>query len=247
MASQPHGRLSIVLRTIAGVAVLVAVCSSCVLCLLFLVPWRGARIRVSNFFGHLLGQGWLAILGVKTHFTNREGLNPDRPAVYVFNHCSALDFVLGMWLCPIGGCGVIKKELADSPVLGWTYKLSGHLSLQRTDKRGSIAALQEVAKDVRRYGLSIWMSPEGTRGTEGALLPFKKGFAHLAMQSGLPVVPVVIRGSQKLWPRGLQIASGEVLVDVLEPIDTSGWTPETVEEHVAEVRAHFERVLQSPA
>ncbi len=82
--------------------------------------------------------------------------------------------------------------------------------------------------------------PEGTRSRDGRLLPFKKGFVHLAIATGLPVVPVVLHGAQRNWEPGtLRFRPMTLEIDVLPKIDTAAWREESAGEHAAEVHAAF--------
>jgi 1-acyl-sn-glycerol-3-phosphate acyltransferase len=184
---------------------------------------------------------------MRTHVRHRERLGESRPAIYVTNHTSVLDVLISMWLCPMGGCGIAKKEIARIPFFGWAYRLSGHLLIDRGDREGAIAALATTAEFVRSHRLSIWIWPEGTRSRDGRLLSFRKGFVHLAIATGLPVVPVVIHGAHERVPdRSFTVIPGELEVEVLEPIDTRGWKRDTLDEHVEQVHAIVARAL-SPA
>ena len=212
---------------------------------LLLLPWRPLRIRIGNVYGKAVGPSLARILGVRTRVRHRERLAESRPAIYVTNHTSTLDVFIGMWLCPMGGCGIAKKEIARIPFFGWAYRLSGHLLIDRSDREGAIAALEATAEVVRRHRLSIWIWPEGTRSRDGRLLSFRKGFAHLALATGLPVVPVVLHGAhQRLPDRNFTLIPGELEVEVLEPIDTRSWKRETLDEHVEQVYAIVRRALR---
>ena len=100
-----------------------------------------------------------------------------------------------------------------------------------------MASMNKLSKLVNDKKLSIWIWPEGTRSMDGKLIPFKKGFVHLALATGLPIIPVVIHGAHKRWPaKTMQFYPGEVRVKVLEPIPTDSWSKDTIDDHVAEVR-----------
>ncbi len=212
---------------------------------LLLLPWRPLRIRIGNLYGKTFAPPVARILGVRTRVRHRERLAESRPAIYVTNHTSVLDVLIAMWLCPMGGCGIAKKEIARIPFFGWAYRLSGHLLIDRGDREGAIAALAATAELVRRHRLSIWIWPEGTRSRDGRLLSFRKGFVHLALATGLPVVPLVLHGAHERLPdRSFTLIPGELEVEVLEPIDTRSWKPETVDEHVEQVHGIVGRALR---
>lgn len=210
-----------------------------------LLPWRKLRIRCGNIYGKIIGPVMTRITGTRAIIRNAERLEGLKPAIYITNHSSELDPFLAMWLCPMGGCGIAKKEIARVPFFGWAYWLSGHLLLDRSNREKAIASMAEVGEVVRRNGLSIWIWPEGTRSSDGRLLPFKKGFAHLAMATGLPVVPVVAHRAHHRWPtRSLAMYPGPLEIDVLPAVDTTDWRPETIEDHVSQVRQIFIDALQ---
>jgi 1-acyl-sn-glycerol-3-phosphate acyltransferase len=212
---------------------------------LLLLPWRPLRIRIGNVFGKAVGPWVARILGVRTRVRYRERLAASSPAIYITNHTSALDVFIAMRLCPMGGCGIAKKEIARIPFFGWAYRLSGHLLIDRGDREGAIAALAATAELVHRHRLSIWIWPEGTRSRDGRLLSFRKGFVHLALATGLPVVPVVLHGAHERLPdRSFQLVPGALEVEVMEPIDTRSWKRETVDEHVEQVHEIVRQALR---
>ena len=168
------------------------------------------------------------------------GIDGTMPAIYVSNHSSSLDGFIGIWLCPYGGCGVFKKEIVRIPFYGWLAWLSGHILLDRGNREKAVETLSKTAAFIKKNRLGIWMLPEGTRSRDGRLLPFKKGFVHLAIASGLPVVPVIVHGANKNWRHGSWAFHPMTLdIDVLPPIDTSSWKEETSAEHAEAVRNVF--------
>lgn len=245
-ASNPLvSRIGSSLRLFAGFTVVAISAVLTMLVLIPLLPSRVARIKVCNFYGKTIGYAITRIAGVTPIVHHRERIGAAAPAIYMANHTSTLDTFLSIWLCPYGGCGVVKKEVLRIPFFGQLYSLSGHLWIDRADKGSAIAALAGTAKLVKDHGLSIWIMPEGTRSRDGRLLPFKMGFVHMAIATGLPIVPVVLHGVNKNWVKGgFTLRPTTVDVDVLEPIDTRGWTAETAREHAAEVHAVFAAALR---
>lgn len=200
----------------------------------FLLPWRAARIRFCNHFGHLMGRTIIWLTGARVTGNPKPAMEARMPAIYVSNHTSALDVFLGIWLSPVGVCGVAKKEVVWYPFFGQLYLISGHLLLDRQNRENAIGAMRTAAELVRKHSLGVWIWPEGTRSRDGRLRPFKKGFVHMAIATGLPVVPVVVTGAHRIWAKnGITLVPGEVGVQVLPPIDTSTWRLETLEDHVA--------------
>lgn len=210
-----------------------------------LLPSRPLRIKLCNYYGKVVGYLITRIAGVTPVVRNRERLDASFPAIYVSNHTSTLDAFLSIWLCPVGGCGVMKKQIKKIPFFGQLFILSGHLSVDRENKENALAAFAEVQQLVRKHRLGIWIMPEGTRSQDGRLLPFKMGFVHMAIATGLPVVPVLYHGAHRNWEKGkLMLRPMTLEVDVLEPIPTHTWKVETAREHAREVHAIFARLLK---
>lgn len=237
-------RLSSALRLAAGVPLFFLLTFLFVVAAVPLLPWRVLRIKLCNAYGKVIGWSISRLAGARPRVSGRERLDGSMPAIYVANHTSTLDLFLSIWLCPFGGCGVMKKELLRVPVFGQLAALSGHLMIDRFNRDRAVEQLRETAALVKRHRLGIWIMPEGTRSKDGRLLPFKKGFVHLAIATGLPVVPVIFHGAHHTWRLGSwKLRAGELPVFVLPPIDTSGWREETAGEHAAEVHALFARSL----
>jgi putative phosphoserine phosphatase/1-acylglycerol-3-phosphate O-acyltransferase len=96
--------------------------------------------------------------------------------------------------------------------------------------------------------MSVVIAPEGTRSVSPRLGQFKNGAFHIAMQAGVPVVPVVLRNTYEVLPRHSRLfRPGTVQVCVLPPIDVTAWQVENLERHVADVRALFQRTLDDDA
>ena len=231
---------------VMGVAVAVQM-----LVLIVLLPSRNARIRSCNYWGKVVGRVEMWVSGCPTTVTSGERLDANHPAIYISNHTSPMDAFLAMFLSPVGTCGVVKKGIIYYPFFGQMYLLSGHLRIDRKNRQSAIKSMAGLVEDVRRYHLSMFIWPEGTRSRDGRLGPFKKGVVHMALATGLPIVPIVVTGAHRAWQKGsLRLAPVPVDVQVLPPIDTSGWTQETLDTHVYELWDVYRRALpedQQPA
>ena len=208
------------------------------------LPFRTLRIRIGNLCGKMIGPFITRIVGTKLINPDSQKLKNAGPAIYVTNHTSALDIFISMSICPYGGCGVGKKEVVKIPFFGWAYWLSGHLLIDRGNREKSVASMNKLSKLVTDKNLSIWIWPEGTRSMDGKLIPFKKGFVHLALATGLPIIPVIFHGAHKRWPaKTMQFYPGEVRVEVLNPIDTKDWNKDNIEAHVNQVKSVMSEAL----
>jgi 1-acyl-sn-glycerol-3-phosphate acyltransferase len=202
-----------------------------------MLPFRVARIHICNWWGHVVGRTIVFLAGVTPKVNGWERLKGSMPAIFVMNHTSTLDAFSGIWMCPYGGCGVFKKEIVKVPFYGQLAWMSGHLLIDRSNTGKAVETLKDMAKFMNKHRLGIWIFPEGTRSRDGRLLPFKKGFVHMAIATGFPVVPVVVHGAHKNWEKGtfLGFKPMTMHVDVLPPIDTKGWKEETAAEHAQAV------------
>jgi 1-acyl-sn-glycerol-3-phosphate acyltransferase len=122
------------------------------------------------------------------------------------------------------------------PVFGWALKIAGEVPVERGDRESGARALEDLERWLAR-GVSVCLFPEGTRSESDSIGPFKKGAFRLAIESGHPIVPVVISGARDLLPKGSFVfrREADVRVQVLDPIDTSAL-------HESDVQALADRV-----
>ncbi len=185
----------------------------------------------------------LALAGVRLDVVGEEHLWSHRPAIFVFNHQSSLDVLIIGNLLRRDVTGVAKAEAASDPRFAVFGALAGVAYVDRSDTTQAVSALAQVL-DRLADGVSIAIAPEGTRSTTATLGPFKKGAFHMAMQAGVPVVPVVIRNAGELmWRGSVLVRPGLVDVAVLPPVDTSAWRRDDIDEHVEDVRRMFLETL----
>jgi len=212
--------------------------------LLLLLPSRTARIRSCILFARIVGHACTRLTGARIELSGAEHLDPNRPAIYVVNHTSMLDLFVTLRIMPCGSVGVVKKEVIYYPFFGQLYLLSGHLRVDRGHHAAAVASMRSLGALVRRAKLSIFLSPEGTRARDGRLLPFKRGMAHLAIQTGLPIVPIVIRGAHRVMRSdSLSVSGGTIRVQVLPAMPTSHWSVERTTEATEEIHRVFREHL----
>ena len=190
-----------------------------------------------------LGDFGIAAAGIQLAVKGKEHLWSHRPAVFILNHQSNADFLIAATLIRKKARGVAKKELQKMPILGQLFSIAGTIFLDRENKEKSIEALKP-AVDSLKNGTSVVIFPEGTRSYDYTLGKFKKGAFHLAMEAGVPLVPIVLKNAHDAMPRGTNIFKPtSVEVVVLPPIFTEGWTKENMNERIAEVRGLFLKEL----
>ena len=243
-AAAPHGPISTWLRL--GIAfVLFAVAATVLLVILLLVlPSRVARLEAGGIFARGVARPLLRVLGLRLDVVGENRVEASRPALFLINHSSTIDTLASMALWPRRGCGIGKKEVLWIPFFGVAYALIGNLLIDRGDRASAIAAINRLVGTIHQLKLSPLMAPEGTRSHDGRVARFKKGFVHIAISSGLPCVPIVLHNAYELWPNpGFRITPGTVRLEVLPAIDTTGWSVETIDDHVQEVRQVFVKAL----
>ncbi|MDX1660364.1 MAG: lysophospholipid acyltransferase family protein [Gemmatimonadota bacterium] len=137
-----------------------------------------------------------------------------------------------------------KKELVKVPIFGWVFALSRHIPIDRHHRERGIAAMKQAAAESEE-GCSFVVMPEGTRSRDGRLLPFKKGGFHLAIDTGLPILPTAIVGSQKLMRKGeWWILPGSIEVVVTAPVPVEGLDKSDVESLRDRVRERIGETLE---
>lgn len=242
-ASRGNASGSQVLRTLAATSSLVG----SFMMSLPLYALSGSRRDSVNFSISLFADTASALIGMDLDVRGRPHLWNQRPAIFMFNHQSNADMLIMASLIRRDIVGVGKRELKNLPVIGAVMGAAGVVFIDRSDRKAAIETMQPIINAMQQDRKSLVIAPEGTRAPTRKLGAFKKGGFHIAIQSGIPVVPVVIHNSSDISPKGDRVfRSGTVHVDVLPAIDTSSWTIATIDEHVAEVRNAFLRTLGQP-
>lgn len=232
------------LRLSIGFVVFAFTTTVCMLVCALLLPFRTLRIKTCNYYGKFTGRFVMRISGCPLTIEGEEHLDASRPAIYVSNHTTLMDAFMAMFLSPVGTVGVVKKQILYYPFFGQMYLLSGHLRIDRSNREAAVKSMAELGEFVVANKLSIYVWPEGTRSRDGRLLPFKKGVYHMAKQTGLPIVPIVIEGAHRAWVKNsMSIARVPIKITILPAIDTSDWDGEHIEEQLATVRQRYLDVL----
>jgi len=163
----------------------------------------------------------LFLAGIRLRIIGQDELPADQNFIYMMNHASNLD-VPAVFLALKGEVRALgKKELFKLPVLATAMKMGGFIPIDRSNRERAIQSMRQAA-EVARAGASFLLAPEGTRSRDGTLLPFKKGGFYLAIDSGVPIVPISVSGAYELMPPGsFAIRPGTIEIFFHEPIPTS--------------------------
>jgi len=174
-------------------------------------------------------------VGVRVRVEGKANI-PKSVCLFVANHTSSADAPAVVGAIPRRIAVLLKGSLFKWPIVGQAFTLAHFIPVNRKERDSAIASVEKAA-EAMRAGQSFLIYPEGTRSNDGRLQEFKKGAVVLAIKAGVPIVPVLCSGAQRIMAkRSLKIQPGEILVEFLEPIDASQYTWE--ERDVLNQRVH---------
>jgi 1-acyl-sn-glycerol-3-phosphate acyltransferase len=198
----------------------------------FLHSYAGLWARVSL---------WLA--GVKLVVEGRENL-PDGAVVYMPNHQSNFDILALFAGIPRQFRWLAKEELFHIPLFGLTMRRAGYIPVDRSNRKKSVESMRHAIERISQ-GTSVVIFPEGTRSPDGHLKDFKVGSFTLAIQAGVPVVPIAITGTRDVMPKHSRwIRGGRVTVTIFPPVATAGREVKERTDLMQEVRTPIEAMVE---
>lgn len=188
-------------------------------------PWTliSGDIGLLYWIGTRVASAGIRMAGVRVVVSGLDRLDKKKTYIFMSNHASNLDPPILIPLIPRRTSVLVKKELFRIPVLAQAMRIARLVPVERANREQAIGSLQ-VAKEVLRAGINMTVFVEGTRSHDGRLLPFKKGPFYLAMEAGVPIVPVTIAGTHDLLPKGKHLArTGVARVVFHAPVDPSSF------------------------
>jgi 1-acyl-sn-glycerol-3-phosphate acyltransferase len=163
-------------------------------------------------------------------------VDPSKSYIYMCNHQSNFDIPVLLGCLPVQFRWLAKAELFKIPMFGRGMRSAGYISIDRFNRQSAFESISEAAKKIRG-GVSVMIFPEGTRSIDGKIRPFKKGGFVLALDARVPIIPVVLHGTRAIMPKGeIRINPGHVVMDILPPVDTTGYTRKTKDQLIEQVR-----------
>jgi 1-acyl-sn-glycerol-3-phosphate acyltransferase len=179
-------------------------------------------IERSGYFAHRCARAWSALIlkttGVRVSVEGLERIEPAKTYIFVSNHQSIYDIPVVFASLPYQLRIIAKASLARFPVLGWHLRRGGHLFVDRKnpDRAGILKRWRALVSE----GLSLIIFAEGTRSWDGHVARFKAGSFMLAIEAGLPIVPLSIIGTRRVMPKGrLRTEPADVMLVVHDPIE----------------------------
>ena len=205
-------------------------------------PWKNGKAprAVQVFWSRSVL--WFLLIPIKV--TGQENVDPKQSYVFVANHQSFLDvFAVYGWL-PNNFKWLMKKEIRKVPFVGTACAVAGHIFVDRSNPRAALQSMDHIKKELVD-GISTVIFPEGTRTKTGEMGRFKQGAFKIAMDMGLPVVPLSLGGFFKAMPSGQAFANprARVSLHIGKPIDISQFND--VNEAMEYVREQIANGLQS--
>lgn len=173
---------------------------------------------------------------VKVTVRGQGNLNPKGSYIYMCNHQSVFDIPVLLAHLRVQFRWLAKHELFQIPLFGTAMARAGYISINRTDRRSAFESLNRAARIIRN-GVSVLIFPEGTRSKDGKIRLFKKGGFVMAVDSGVPIVPVTLHGTWEIMAKDKRILrSGNVVLEIHRPIETSSYSRKTKDDLMNAVR-----------
>jgi 1-acyl-sn-glycerol-3-phosphate acyltransferase len=178
----------------------------------------------------------LAVSFVRTEIKNKQKIQKGTSYIIISNHQSLYDIIALVTALGIQYRWFIKKEVLKIPIFGYALYASRNIFIDRSN---TARAIESINKGIDRLpkGVSIMVFAEGTRSPDGQIHEFKKGGFMAAIAHKIPILPVTVNGSRRVLPKGsLVVKPGKIQVVIGNPIDTSGYTTDTVGELIDKTR-----------
>ncbi len=219
----------------------------------FIISWTvlatilfGPAMVFASFFSkkgdmpHKIASIWaksiLLASGVNVKVRGFSNINPDRSYIFMVNHQSFYDIPVLLAHLRVQFRWLAKEELFRIPIFGHAMKGASYISIDRSNRKSAFESLRRAAETIRN-GASVLIFPEGTRSGDGNISPFKKGGFVLAIDSGVPIVPVIIHGTWSMMARNrLFITPRDVLIEIRTPIRTSVYSRKNKDDLMKNVR-----------
>ncbi len=220
---------------------------------LFIMIWTilntiffGIIVIIISFFSkkgnicHKLARAWawsiLAASRIKVTVKGLSNIDSLGSCIYMPNHQSNFDIPVLLAHLKVQFRWLAKIELFKIPIFGYAMKRAGYISIDRSNRKSAFKSLKRAARIIRE-GVSVIIFPEGTRNLENNIALFKKGGFVLAVDSGVPIVPVIIHGTREIMPKKkLFIQTRDVILEIKKPIETKDYTRKTKEDLMEKVR-----------
>ncbi len=220
------------LYIIIWVVFVTLVMGTLIIVLSFFVRSGNPLHKIARFWGRSI----LVASRIKVSVKGLSNIDLAGSYIYMSNHQSNFDIPVLLGHLTVQFRWLAKMELFKIPIFGRAMRKAGYISIDRYDRESAFKSLDVAANKIKN-GVSVLIFPEGTRSRDGKIGPFKKGGFVLAIDSGVPIVPIVIKGTYAIMTKGkFRVNPGHVSMVIHKPIDTSAYTRETKEALMESVR-----------
>jgi 1-acyl-sn-glycerol-3-phosphate acyltransferase len=184
--------------------------------------------------------------GMKVQVSGREHMKPGLTYLVMSNHQSHYDVPVLFYVLGANLRMITKVELFKIPIFGGALQEAGFIAIDRSSRPRAMESLR-IAKEKLASGVHVWIAPEGTRSRTAELLPFKKGGFNVALEAGLPILPVTIQGTRDaLRSKSLRTTAGaRVRVLVSPPIDPASYPGPDLRTRREALMADVRRAIES--
>ncbi|WP_339700789.1 lysophospholipid acyltransferase family protein [Algoriphagus aquimarinus] len=199
--------------------------------------------KISFLLIRIWARTWSFLSGIRYEFHGRELIDRTQPYIFIFNHRSFLDAAIIPLAIPQQVRALGKKELSKIPFFGWVV---GKVAIwvDRTDAESRRKSIDRLVSFLNK-GISAVVAPEGTRNdSEATLLPFKSGAFRLALETGIPILPIAVIGANKIMKKGsLLISPGKIKIYFSKPITPPAPSETAVSELAEKCRSRLEAMI----
>lgn len=201
---------------------------------LFIPMTTAALLSKTGNLAFTLSKLWaytiLMVTNVRPYISGMERIRKGQSYVIISNHQSEFDILALVTTLGIQFRWIIKKELMKAPLFGYALYAARNIFIDRSNTKDAIKSINEGVSRLPK-GASVMFFAEGTRSSDGSIQPFKKGGFMIAIERKLPILPVTVNGSRRTLPKkSLVFSPGPIEVIVGEPIETSGYTQDRIQE-----------------
>ncbi len=177
------------------------------------------------------------ILGIRLDVSGIEGIEKKKAYIFMSNHLSIIDGPLLFMLIPQYLRVILKKEAFRIPIIAQAMRQIGFIPVDRKRLKGGKESIDRASRMIREKGFSFLIFPEGTRSRDGELQPFKRGGVFLALNSRVDILPVTIKGTYEIMPKGsFFIKKGKIRVAFHQPVSVEGFDNQSLSLLVDKIR-----------
>lgn len=188
---------------------------------------------------HIVARIWAILLfasRIRVTVKGLSNIDPKRSFIYMSNHQSNFDIPVLLAYLPVQFRWIAKNELFKIPIFGYAMKRAGYISIDRSGRKSTLQSIRNAAEIIRN-GVSVIIFPEGTRSQDGNLKSFKNGGFVLAVDSGVPIIPIIIHGTWQIMSKNqLRIKPGRVFLEIQKPVESSNFSRKTKNDLLEKVR-----------